>query len=90
MLLVVESRRHRPSRGAPHVRRPGVGQLEIDAGEPAVYVGRTHPWYGEQVLLQIVYTVLFPENRIARRATLAPDGEPLDARFVFGLPEARP
>lgn len=57
--------------------RPGVGRLEIDASEPAVYVGYTYARYGEQVLLQIVYTVLFPENRIAWRVTLAPDGEPL-------------
>ena len=57
--------------------RPGVGRLEIDAGEPAVYFAHAHAPYREQVLLQIVYTVLFPENRIAWRVTLAPDGEPL-------------
>jgi hypothetical protein len=57
--------------------RPGVGRLEIDASEPAVYVGRSYARYGEHVLLQILYTVLFPENRIAWRVTLAPDGEPL-------------
>jgi hypothetical protein len=57
--------------------RRGAAQPEIDAAEPAVYVRPGYVRYDAHGLLQIVYTVLFPENRIAWRVTLAPDGEPL-------------
>jgi hypothetical protein len=49
----------------------------IDATEPAVYVRRGYARYEGHALLQITYTVFFPEDRIAWRVTLAPDGEPL-------------
>ncbi|HET7197298.1 MAG TPA: hypothetical protein VFI86_01420, partial [Burkholderiales bacterium] len=57
--------------------RRGVARPEIDATEPAVYVGRSYAHYEDRGLLQIVYTVLFPDDRITWRVTLAPDGEPL-------------
>ena len=64
---------------------------EVEAAEPTVYVHEAYTRYRNQVLLQLVYTVWFPE-RLARaavdssaqrldgvvwRVTLAPDGEPL-------------
>lgn len=57
--------------------RRGVAHPEIDATEPSVYVGASYARYEERGLLQLIYTVLFPENRITWRVTLAPDGEPL-------------
>lgn len=57
--------------------RRGAARPEVDATEPVVYVGRSYARDEDHALLQIVYTVLFPENRIAWRVTLAPDGEPL-------------
>jgi hypothetical protein len=57
--------------------RRGAARPEVDATEPVVYVRPAYARYGERVLLQIVYVVLFPNDRIALRATLAPDGEPL-------------
>lgn len=62
--------------GALRWRRGGKGP-EIDPTEPTVYVRQTYAHYTDHTLLQIVYTVLFDENRIAWRVTLAPDGEPL-------------
>jgi hypothetical protein len=64
---------------------------EVNAAEPAVYVQRAYTRYGERVLLQLVYTLWFPErpkngtfdllggrlDGLVWRVTLAPDGEPL-------------
>jgi hypothetical protein len=71
--------------------RRGSTTPEVNAAEPAVYVQRTYTRYGERVLLQLVYTVWFPErpqngtfdllggrlDGLVWRVTLAPDGEPL-------------
>lgn len=57
--------------------RRGIAEPEIDAAEPALYVGASYASYEGRGLLQLVYTVLFPGNRITWRVTLAPDGEPL-------------
>jgi hypothetical protein len=57
--------------------RRGAARPEIDATEPAVYVRPAYARYGEYGLLQIVYLLLFPNDRITWRVTLAPDGEPL-------------
>ena len=64
---------------------------EVDAAEAAVYVHSAYTRYGERVLLQLVYTLWFPErpaqgevdllagrlDGVTWRVTLAPDGEPL-------------
>jgi hypothetical protein len=64
---------------------------QVDASQPTVYVHPAQMRYGETVLLQLVYTVWFPERPARRtvdflagrldavmwRVTLAPDGEPL-------------
>jgi hypothetical protein len=64
---------------------------EVDAAEPAVFVHHGYTRYGERLLLQIAYTIWFPErpamgdvdllagrlDGIVWRVTLAPDGEPL-------------
>ena len=64
---------------------------EVDASELSVYVQPAYTRYGEHVLLQLVYTIWFPErpargpvdllagrlDGIVWRVTLAPDGEPL-------------
>lgn len=63
---------------------------EVEASTPAVYIESAYTRYGEQVLLQIVYTIWFPErpagqgvdsagglDGIVWRVTLASDGEPL-------------
>jgi hypothetical protein len=71
--------------------RRGSGVPEVDAGEPAVYVHPATTRYGVRVLLQLVYTIWFPErpprnpvdilagrlDGIVWRVTLAPDGEPV-------------
>jgi hypothetical protein len=71
--------------------RRGSATPEVNAAEPAVYVQRAYTRYGERVLLQLVYTVWFPErpksgtfdllggrlDGLVWRVTLAPDGEPL-------------
>lgn len=71
--------------------RRGGTTPEVHAAEPAVYVQRTYARYGERVLLQLVYTLWFPErpksgtfdllggrlDGLVWRVTLAPDGEPL-------------
>jgi hypothetical protein len=62
--------------GALRFRR-GARRPEIDATDPAVYVRHSYARYEDRALLQVIYTVLFPENRIAWRVTLAPDAEPL-------------
>jgi hypothetical protein len=71
--------------------RRGSDFPEVDASVLAVYVHPAYTRYAERVLLQLVYTIWFPE-RPARgevdflagrldgliwRVTLAPDGEPL-------------
>lgn len=63
----------------------------VDASEPAVYTRVAYTLYRGRVLLQLVYTVWFPErppqepgdiyagllDGVVWRVTLAPDGEPL-------------
>jgi hypothetical protein len=63
----------------------------IDATEPVVYAKSAYTRYGDRVLLQIVYTLWFPErpttssldllagrlDGVVWRVTLAPDGEPI-------------
>jgi hypothetical protein len=64
---------------------------EVNPSELAVYVQAAHTRYRERMLLQLVYTIWFPErprlapvdllagrlDGIVWRVTLAPDGEPL-------------
>jgi hypothetical protein len=64
---------------------------QVDASRPTVYVHPAQMRYGETVLLQLIYTVWFPErpargavdflagrlDAVMWRVTLAPDGEPL-------------
>jgi hypothetical protein len=64
---------------------------QVNAAEPAVYFHAAHTRYGEQVLLQLVYTIWFSErpargavdllagklDALVWRVTLAPDGEPV-------------
>jgi hypothetical protein len=71
--------------------RRGGSTPEVQAAEAAVYVQRAYARYGERVLLQLVYTLWFPErpksgtfdllggrlDGLVWRVTLAPDGEPL-------------
>jgi hypothetical protein len=66
-------------------------RVELDPALPTVYRRIAHTRYGERTLLQLVYTVWFPErpadgaldvlagrlDGIVFRVTLAPDGEPL-------------
>jgi hypothetical protein len=71
--------------------RRGATTPEVNAAEPVVYFQLAHARYGEQVLLQLVYTIWFAErparsatdllsgrlDALVWRVTLAPDGEPL-------------
>ena len=71
--------------------RRGAATPEVHAAEPAVYIQHAYTRYGERVLLQLVYTIWFPErpkngtfdllggrlDGLVWRVTLAPDGEPL-------------
>jgi hypothetical protein len=71
--------------------RRGAAMPEVDAAQLAVYVHPAYTHYGETLLLQLVYTLWFPErppsgavdllagrlDGIVWRVTLAPDGEPL-------------
>jgi hypothetical protein len=71
--------------------RRDAGMPEVDPAEAAVYVQPAYTRYGESVLLQLVYTIWFPErpprgefdllagklDGIVWRVTLAPDGAPL-------------
>ncbi len=74
------------------LRWPRGGEVpEVDASELPVYVQPAYTRYGEHVLLQLVYTIWFPErpardpvdllagrlDGLVWRVTLAPDGEPL-------------
>lgn len=63
----------------------------VDAAQPSVYVHSAYTRYRGEVLLQLVYTIWFPErprrgavdllagrlDGVVWRVTLAPDGEPL-------------
>ncbi|MGE5639878.1 MAG: hypothetical protein ACM30H_07260 [Clostridia bacterium] len=63
----------------------------VDAAEPVAYVQQAHVRYGDRILLQLVYTLWFPErppghegdllagrlDGLVWRVTVAPDGEPL-------------
>ena len=71
--------------------RRGGALPAVDASGAAVYVQATYTRYGERNLLQLVYTLWFPErpaqgaadilagqlDGVVWRVTLAPDGEPL-------------
>jgi 8-oxo-dGTP pyrophosphatase MutT (NUDIX family) len=71
--------------------RRAAGVPEVDAAEPTVYTHAAYTRYRDQVLLQLVYTVWFPErprasavdlvagrlDGVVWRVTLAPDGEPV-------------
>ena len=71
--------------------RRGAPLPQVDATEPTVYVHAAYTRYGEHLLLQLVYTLWFPErpprgtfdpgagplDGVVWRVTLAPDGEPL-------------
>ena len=71
--------------------RRGAATPEVNAAEPVVYFQLAHARYGEQVLLQLVYTIWFAErppagsldllsgrlDALVWRVTLASDGEPL-------------
>jgi hypothetical protein len=71
--------------------RRGEPAPAIDAAEPVVYAQSAYARYGDTVLLQIVYTLWFPErpasssldilagrlDGVVWRVTLAPDGEPI-------------
>lgn len=64
---------------------------QVDAAEPTVYVHSAYTRYRDHVLVQLVYTIWFPERPVQGsfdllsgpldglvwRVTLAPDGEPL-------------
>jgi hypothetical protein len=76
--------------GALYWRR-GERTPAVDATEPAVYAAASYTRYGGKVLLQLVYTLWFPErpasstldllsgrlDGVVWRVTLAPDGEPI-------------
>lgn len=71
--------------------RRGAATPQVNAAEPVVYFHLAHARYGEQVLLQLVYTIWFAErppagrldllagrlDALVWRVTLASDGEPL-------------
>jgi hypothetical protein len=71
--------------------RPGAAVPEVDTTAPTVYVQQTVTRYQDRLLLQLVYTIWFPErppgeapdllagrlDGLVWRVTLAPDGEPL-------------
>jgi hypothetical protein len=86
--VAVSSDADRP--GALRWRR-GAETPEVDAADPSVYFQLASTRYGDQVLVQLVYTLWFPERPPERagdllsgmldgvvwRVTLAPDGEPI-------------
>ena len=71
--------------------RRGARVPQVETSEPAVYVHPAYARYGSEVLLQLVYTIWFPErpasgaldllagrlDGLVWRVTLAPDGEPV-------------
>jgi len=71
--------------------RPGSADPEVDATVPVVYVHAAHTRVGDEVLLQIVYSLWFSErppqgaldllagryDAVVWRVTLSPQGEPL-------------
>ena len=71
--------------------RRSSGLPDVDSADPVMYVHAAYTRYRDQVLLQFVYTVWFPErpasgsvdllsgrlDGLTFRVTLAPDGEPL-------------
>jgi len=71
--------------------RSGEAIPAVDAGEPAVYSQVEYTLYQGRILVQLVYTIWFPErpaqgsfdilagklDGLVWRVTLAPDGEPL-------------
>jgi len=73
------------------LRWQGGDTPQVDTTAPTAYVQQAYTRYGERVLLQLVYTIWFPErpadpgidllagrlDGLVWRVTLAPDGEPL-------------
>src|SRR5262245_7558903 len=71
--------------------RRGMAGPQVETAEPAAYVHSAYTRYRGQLLLQLVYTIWFPErpssggvdllagrlDGLVWRVTLAPDGEPL-------------
>jgi hypothetical protein len=71
--------------------RRGIPIPQVEAAEPTMYVQAAYTRYGEHLLLQLVYTLWFPErpardtfepgsgplDAVVWRVTLAPDGEPI-------------
>ena len=86
----VEVRADHDRLGALRWRRASGGP-DVDAAEPVVYFHSAYTRYGERLLLQLVYTIWFPErpprgradllagrlDGVTWRVTLAPDGEPV-------------
>ena len=81
--------------------RRGSSLPQVEGTEPSVYVHSAYMRYGDQLLLQLVYTVWFMEkiDAVIWRVTLAPDGEPVlyDSihacgcfHMFFPTPRARP
>jgi 8-oxo-dGTP pyrophosphatase MutT (NUDIX family) len=76
--------------GALRWRREAIAP-QVDATEPAVYIQASYTRYRDRLLLQLVYTLWFPErpasggfdllagrlDGVVWRVTLAPDGEPI-------------
>jgi hypothetical protein len=71
--------------------RRGEDTPAVDTAEPVAYFYAAHARYGDRILLQLVYTLWFPErppghpgdvlagrlDGLVWRVTVAPDGEPL-------------
>jgi 8-oxo-dGTP pyrophosphatase MutT (NUDIX family) len=88
--LEVEIRGDYDRFGALRVRRAS-GAPEVDATDLSVYVQAAYTRYRDRLLLQLVYTLWFPErppsgsfdllagrlDGVVWRVTLAPDGEPI-------------
>lgn len=81
--------------------RRGSSMPQVEASEPSVYVRSAYMRYGDELLLQLVYTVWFMEkiDAVIWRVTLAPDGEPVlydsihahgGFHMFFPTPRARP
>ena len=71
---------------------------EVEGASVAVYINPAYTRYGDRILLQLVYTIWFPErpaesrvdllagalDALVWRVTLAPDGEPLIYDSIHG------
>ena len=88
-VLVVDTRDDDDRVGRP--RWSAGGEIEVDTAQPALFARIAHTRFGDDVLLQLVYTAWFPARRaesaidplagrldaLVWRVTLAPDGRPL-------------